>query len=638
VISVMREYFRSLKFVLLIVILAFVATSVVYFGAGSLDGGNQSSGVATVNGEQISAERYRRAYGNYLEFLQQVYRQRLTPEMMERMNLPQQVLNELVQEALIVQQAEKEGVRVSDEELRARIFGFRAFQQDGAFSADRYRAVLRQARITEGDFEDEQRRDLQRRKMEALVRDGVKVSEDELRHTYQTRRERVRAAWAYLDVGPLLAQVQVSESDAEGYLKAHQTEFTRPERRRVEYVVVSSTGVGPSVSDADAEAYYTERPAEFETPRRVRLAHVLVRVPTVGGGEAEAKARAKVEDVIRRARAGEDFAKLAREVSEDDATAAQGGDLGSVGPGEMVPAFEQAAFALKPGEITATPVRTAFGYHAIKAVEIQEGGRQPFREAVGSIKEKLAAERSDRAARERADQVKQALQGAADFAGEARKLGLEPRTAAVARGEDTPGIGRESAFDDTVFGLAVGGVSALVKISEGYAVVKVLETLPAGVPPLVDIRGEVLAAMRRERAEALATERAKTLADEQAKGGDFAGQARKEGFAVGETPLFSRLDPPRDRANLPGSVLLAALQTPAGRTAEPVRTSAGVYVVKTLEREAADMKGFEAEKDELRRQVLDQKRGQVWESWVRGLRAQAKIETSPQLDRAPSRP
>ena len=112
---------------------------------------------------------------------------------------------------------------------------------------------------------------------------------------------------------------------------------------------MSSKGVAPAVSDADAEAYYTQHPAEFETPKRFRVAHVLVRVPPVGGSEAETKARAKVEDVIRRAREGEDFAKLAREYSEDTATAPQGGDLGSVGPGEMVPAFEQAAFALKKG-------------------------------------------------------------------------------------------------------------------------------------------------------------------------------------------------------------------------------------------------------------------------------------------------
>src|SRR6185436_19391969 len=99
-----------------------------------------------------------------------------------------------------------------------------------------------------------------------------------------------------------------------------------------------------------------------------------------GGGAAEERAKAKAQEVIRRAQAGEDFAKLAREMSEDTATAPNGGELGLVGPGEMVPPFEQAAFALKKGEVTSSPVRTTFGYHAIKVLDVQEGGRQPFKE------------------------------------------------------------------------------------------------------------------------------------------------------------------------------------------------------------------------------------------------------------------
>lgn len=630
-ISSMRGYFKSMRFVLLIVIVAFVGTSVAYFGSGSPDGVAIGSAVATVNGEEISAERFRRAYANYLEFLQQVYRERLAPEMIERLGIPQQVLNELIQEALVIQQAEKEGIRVTDEELRARILGFRAFQQGGVFSGERYRAILRQARVSEADFEAEQRRDLLRRKMEALVQDGVKVSEAELREAYALRRERVRAAWAHRELQPLLEQVQVTEAEAPTYLAAHQAQFSRPERRRLEYVLVSSKGIVPPVPDADAETYYTEHPAEFEVPRQVRVAHVLVGVPAVGGSEAENTARAKVEDVIRRAQAGEDFAQLAREVSEDAATAAQGGEVGLVGTGETVPAFEQAALALGQGEVTPVPVRTGFGYHAIKALEVVPGGRRPFQEVAAQIRDRLAAERSDRAALARADEVKQALQVAPDFAAAARTLGLEARTATIARDGEVPGIGRDPQFDETAFGLALGGISTPVKVPDGYAVVRVLETIPAGVPPLADIRDEVLAALRREKAESLALERARALAAQASTGGDLLALGRADGFAVGETPPFSRTEPPAAPDSLPGPVLLAAFQTPVGQVSEPVRIPGGVYVVRTLERQPADMAGFEAEKDELRRQLLDQKRTQVWESWLRTLRAQARIDTSPRF-------
>ena len=248
-------------------------------------------------------------------------------------------------------------------------------------------------RVDPGEFEKEVRRQLIRRKMETLIKQGVKVSDAEIRQAYRQRHERVRAAWAYADVKPVMAAVQVADADLEPYVKAHQPQFSRPERRKLQYVIVNPKKLAVTVSDAEAEAYYKEHAAEFEEPKRLRVAHVLVRVPPVGGSDAENAAKAKVEDVIRRAKGGEDFAKLAREISEDKASAVQGGDLGFVGPGELVAPFEQAAFAIKKGEVSA-PVRTPFGYHAIRVIDVKEGGKIPLKEVGPKIKETLGAQKS----------------------------------------------------------------------------------------------------------------------------------------------------------------------------------------------------------------------------------------------------
>jgi peptidyl-prolyl cis-trans isomerase D len=637
-ISTMREYFRGLKFVLLIVIVAFIATSVVYFGADAVSrGGVGDHAVASVNGEEIPVERFRRAYSSYVEFYRQIYKDRLTPEMAERLGIQQQVINDLVQDALIGQQARREGVTVTDDEVRGRIQQIRAFQEDGRFSRERYLTVLKQVRIDPSDFESDQRRDLIRRKMESLVKDGVKVTPDEVAQAYAFRKERVRAAWASVDVVPLMATITVADTDLEPYVKAHQAQFTRAERRKVELAVISPKAFAEPVSDSIAEAYYNEHPTEFEKPRRLRAAHVLVRVPPVGGSDAEAKSRAKVEDVIKRARAGEDFAKLARENSEDTATAPQGGDLGFVGPGEMVPQFEQAVFALKKGELSPAPVRTPFGYHAIKVVDVQEGGRAPYKEVASKIKEKLLAERSEKAALAKADSVKGPLQASKDFVADARKLGVEARAVSMTRGDGLEGIGRDAALEDAVFGLTAGGVSSAIKTPAGWVVAKVVEVLPAGVPPLAEIRNDVTEAIKRERAGALAMDKAKNLATAASKDGDLAGAAKKEGATAGETTLFSRSEAPKEKPTLPGAVLLAALQTPVGQVAEPVRAPSSVYVVKTLERQAPDLKGLDTERQELTKQVLEQKRAQVWESWMGTLNQSAKIEMSGPAAAAPAR-
>jgi peptidyl-prolyl cis-trans isomerase D len=638
VISSMREYFRSLKFILIVIILAFLATSVVYFGTSAIDGSaSRPNVIATVNGEDIPVDRFRRLQAVLVSQYERATRQRMTAELAERLGLTQQVMNDLIADAVIVQGAQQEGVRVSDDELRAQIQGMNEFHVDGRFSRDRYLQALQQVRMEPGVFEHEMRRELVRRKMESLIRDGVKVSDPELREAFRLRNERVRAVWASLAVGPLLAGVTVADSDLEPYVKAHQAQFTRPERRRVQYVMIDAQAFAKPVSDQEVEAYYRDHTAEFQQPRRVHVAHVLARVPPTGGGDTENQARAKIEAVIRRAQAGEDFAKLARELSEDTANAAQGGDLGFVGPGDLVPQFEQAAMALQKGEVSAAPVRTPFGLHAIKVLDVKDGGPSPLKDVAATIRTKLAAEQSDNAARAKAQEVRATLAGAKDFSAEATALGLPAQDATVARGEPFPGPDRDPAIDDTVFALALGGVSAPLKTRIGYVIVKALEQFPAGVPPLADIKSRVIDAIKRERAGALAMERAKALAASLDQGGDFLAAAKAAGFSTGETPFFSQAEPPKDREGLPGTVLLAALQAAPGHLAEPLRAGDTVYVVKTLERQAPDPQSFDKQRADLEKQMLEQKRNQVWERWIQSRRAATKIEAAGGLAAPPGR-
>ena len=629
-IGAMREYFKGLKLVLLFVIVAFIATSLFYFGSGSLKGDSaRPAAPATVNGEEIPAARFQRMQRNYIEYYRRAYRQDITPEMAERMGLTQQVISDLVQEALITQQAKREGIAVGDEELRLRIQSIPAFQGDGRFSRDQYLTQLKQARIEPGEFETEVRRDLVRQKMEALVKDGIKVSDAEVEQAYMTRFERVRADWASIESAPLMAQVTASDADAEAYLKTHEAQFSRPERRRIQYVLIAPKAFPKAVPDADAEAYYMEHRAEFERPKRLKTAHILVRVPPTGGSEAETKSKTKIEEAIRRAKTGEDFGKLAKELSEDTATASQGGDLGFVGKGEMVPQFEEAVFALKKGEISPQPVRTPFGYHAIIVTDVQEGGVQPFRDAAVKIREKLAAERSERAAQAKADEAKPALTTAKDFAAEAKKLGVDSKEASVARGDGLEGVGRDPQLEEALFGLAVGGVSPPVKTAGGFVIARVAESFPAGVPPFAEIKDKAVSALKRERAGVLADERAKTFAANVGTG-DFLAAARRDKLPAGETPFFSRGEPPKDKEALPGAVLLAALRTPAGGISEPVRTGTGFYVVKTVELRAADPQGLDKVRDQLRVQLLEAKRNQAWERWIKALFTGAKIQVQGQ--------
>jgi peptidyl-prolyl cis-trans isomerase D len=621
-ITVMRRYRKSLQIGLLIVIAAFVASLFVFAATGSRygDSGESRDAVATVNGEKIPIERFQRRYQSYLEAYAQIYRDRFSREMAERLGLPQQVLGDLVQEALIVQRANAEGFSVTDEELNARIHAIPAFQENGRFVLQRYQDYLKRAG---SGLETDLRRQLTRAKVETAIRSGVKVSETELEQAFRMRREEVRAAWALVEIAPIVAGANATDEELTAYLAQHPDEFRQPDRRRVQYVTVNPKDFPATVTDAEVEKYYTEHVAEFETPRQVRAAHVLARVPETGGSAGEDKARAKIVDVIARAKAGTDFGKLAQEVSEDSATAPRGGDLGLVGKGEMVPEFENALFALKKGEVTSEPVRTPFGFHAIKATEIQEGGRKPLKEVAAQIKSRLSAEAGDRAARAKADQLRPPLQAAPDFMAAAKKLGLTPIETTMARIDRTAGLGAPDPLEETAFTLSIGGVSAPVPTPVGLVILKTTDVIGAGVPPLAEIRDKVTASVKRQKAETVALERAKQIVAD-AKDGDFAAAAKKAGAVTGETPRFSREKPAE---KLPADAMLVALQTPAGQLSEPIKAQQGYYLVKVLERVPPDMGGLAAERDKIQKEVLVQKQSLAWESWINGAHANSKVET-----------
>jgi peptidyl-prolyl cis-trans isomerase D len=625
-ITVMRRYRRVLQVGLLVVIAAFVITSVVVSGSGTFRSGPSGDGVATVNGETIPVERYQRRYQAYMDAYAQIYRDRFSPEMAERMGLSQQVVNDLVQEALVVQRARAEGLEITDAELNAQIQAIPSFQDGGRFAMKRYEDFLKRRGIAASAFEADVRRELTRMKVENTVRAGVKVADAEAEQAWRLRNENVRAAWALVEVAPLLAGMQVSDADLDTYLKGHENEYRQPERRKIAYVTISPKEFTKSPSDKEVEEYYDKQGSEFEKPAQIRASHVLVRVPETGGSEAEDKAKAKVADVIRRAKAGEDFAKLAKEISEDPGSKENGGDLGLVRKGEMVPQFEQAAFAMKKGEISAEPVRTPFGFHAIKVADVQPGGKTPLKEVAPQIRDRLAAETADRAAKARAEEVRGKLQGATDFAGEAKKLGLTPIDATIPK-TDRGGLAGTDTMEQAAFELAPDGVSTPVKTPAGWVVMKALQSLPAAVPPLAEVKDRVSAALKRERGEGIALERAKQLAAE-AKTGDWAAAAKKAGASTGETSRFSLAKPVE---KFPGDAMLAAFQSPAGAVSDPVKTPQGYYVMKVLERTPAEASAFASEKEKVTKELLNQKQSQAWQAWVDRARSGAKIDVSPRL-------
>ena len=181
-------------------------------------------------------------------------------------------------------------------------------------------------------------------------------------------------------------------------------------------------------------------------------------------------------------------------------------------------------------------------------------------------------------------------------------------------------------MEEAAFTLTVGGVSTPLKTPVGLIVLKVVEHVPAAVPPLAEIREQVAGAVRRQKAEAVALEKARQVAADGKN--DFEAGARKAGAQVGEAKAFSRVKPAE---KLPGDVMLAALQTVVNGVTEPIKTPQGFYVLKVIQRTPADLAELDKERDKVRTDLLASKQSQAWEGWVAATRTTAKIEISPRL-------
>jgi peptidyl-prolyl cis-trans isomerase D len=625
----MMHWMRRLAPYLLAAVLIAFVVSLAYFGTQRGSGGQGGGGAAvvTVDGDAVSAVTFDRAYRAAVEQTRQMAGDRWSDELPRMLHLREQVVERLIEERLIARGAAREGIVVSDAELADQIMRIGAFQEGGRFSRERYVRLLAltQPPMTPGDFEADFRTELARQRLQTLVADGAKVSEAEARQAWEAERTRVRAGYLLVSAGPGDG-LAVTDAELDAYYKAHPAEFTQPERRRVLAAILPAASVpAPAVSDADVEAAYKARRSQFEQPARRRVSHILVKVPAIGGSAAEDQAKARAETALGRIRGGADFAQVAKEMSEDAATASRGGDLGLLAAGEVVPEVDKLIQSLKAGELGG-PVRSPFGYHLVKVFEVVPGSRKELKEVAPTLRATLAAEGQLKAHRDRAQEAQRALLVASDFAAEAHRLGLTVREAGpLRRGDPVEGVGRVAEASDAIFALPPDGVSSPVRVPEGFVVFRLVGTEPARLRSLDEARQDVERAVRRQKALDDAKARAEKLAEAVRKGEDPRGLARQGTATYGEIGPFSRAEPLGDRAL--GQVLSpVALTLAEGGVGGPVEGPGGFYVVKLLGRERPDAAGFEPARAALTERLLREKRARLWQAWLAAARASAKIE------------
>ncbi len=631
--KVLRDNLKYLSWILWVVILVFIAFVFVDFGGGlSRDQGAPAA--AQIGGHAISRREFERLYRQLEERYRQAFGERWNAELAERFDLPSQALQQLVDRRLLLDEAERQEIRVGDEEIRRSIL-----ELDGLTDAagnyvgeEEYLRFVRGYGYSPREFEDRMREDLTIARFSTLLEKSVAVSDTEVERSWRESNET--AAIRYLLAPIARFRAAATPAELEAYFSAHADELILPDQRLVDYLLVDAIKIRSAMTfeRAELERVYQTRIAEFAQPEQLEARHILVKVDEKRSAD---EARRRIEQARVRLAKGESFQKLAGELSDDPGSREKGGDLGRFGRGAMVPPFEEAAFGAAAGE-TVGPIETSFGLHLIQVIARHAARTRPLAEVEGEIRAQLAGERSQQLAESRAREL--ALRIAREGArseGEWQALAdgdtvLFQTTPAFGKDDAVPGIGRNADFVAAAFALASDAASEPVKVPRGWAILRLRETKPSRAPTLPEVEARVRAAAEREKAQQLAFAELAGAKAALAAGRTLAETATSLGLELVESGEFTKGGAIAGLAS-PRAVTEAALALAPGAFGGPVVVPEGAVLFDVVSRQPFDAAKFAAERDATKDELRRTEVGRLRAALLSRLRDEVGVSYDPQL-------
>ncbi|MEL4237790.1 peptidylprolyl isomerase [Shewanella xiamenensis] len=599
-------------------ILVLVILSFAFAGVSSYLGSTSDVPAAEVNGDKITKAELEQAYQSERARMEQQLGEMfaaLSADERYLESIKQSVLERLVADKLIDQAAAAMGLRVSDEQIIAAIKSEPAFQTDGKFDNDRYQAILRQLGYQPQTFRSMMRVDMTRRQLTAALVGTEFVLPGEAKQLAELQGQTRDIRYLVVDSAPYLANASVTDEQVKNYYDANQGQFMSPEKVSLEYVELNAADFAKDskVTEEEAQAYYDEHKTQYVSNEKRLAAHILI-----APGSDEAAAKAKAEDLAKQLDNGADFAELAKANSEDTLSAEQGGKLDWFEPGVMDPSFDAALFALQKGQHSAV-VKTDFGFHIIKLLDVQPGTTVPF----ADVKTKIVAQLQEKKA---VDQFYSLQSKLADTSYEvpdtlaetAKVVGVEIKTTPLFSRDDVPAALNKpdvvkAAFSDSV--MRQGLNSEVIELEPNHVVViRMKEHHDAGTMPLAEVKADIAERLKQDQANAAARAKAEELMA-QVKAG------------AADVSLIAKAKLGRGAQDLDAAIVTKTFQMPTPSAAPVVDTVAlaNGYAVIALDK----VNAAESVSDELVNALKQRLNAQYSEADYRGLieslKANAKI-------------
>ncbi len=607
------------------IFLALITLPFAFFGLDSyVRSGGGGDELAKIGDVKITQQQFQQAMRDQQERLRAQMKGELDPKLLDNPEARKAVLDDLVDQRLLMLEASKKKMFVSDETIRRTIGSIDAFKVDGKFSAERYEAALRGQGMTPASFEAQLRQDLTLQQLAGAIGQSGVMSRTVVDRVLDIQTEKREVMEYRLALDSYLDKVKLADDAAKKFYDENAKQFELPEQAKAEYVVLSLESISAqlAVTEAEIKAWYDGHKDKFQQPEERRASHILIASEKLG----KEKAKAKAEEIFKEVQKNPaSFANLAKKNSDDPGSAEKGGDLGYFGRGMMVKPFEEATLKLKEGEISDI-VESDFGFHIIKLTGIHAAKEKPLAEVKGEIEAELKKTASSRKFAEAAEVFSNMVYEQADsLKPVAEKFNLTIKQSDWLGRQAMPANGplaNEKVLaalftDDSIKNRR--NTESIEIAANTLVAARIVEHKPASLQPLESIKANIESLLKRQEAQVLARKDGEAKLDAVKKGDD----KLVWGAAKSVSRMDARLIPP---VAAPAVFKMDATKLPAYTGVELPGTGYALFKLSKVE---AGEKLDDARKKAMLGQLGNLMAQEEMRLYLDSLRSRYKVEIHP---------
>ena len=618
----MRKNIKQLAPTLWIVIAAFVIAIFAVWGGGQqLGEGRAANIIASVGRTKIPLDSYYENLRQRLESMKKEF-QGLDSKLIQQLGIPQQVLEQMIQQNLLLQAAKDLGLEASPDEIREKIMSFPAFQQDGKFiGLDQYKKILEWNRTSVADFERALREEIIMDKVIKVITAGIAVTEDEIWESYKNMNESTRLEYILVQEGKIELKEEPSSEELRKHFEENKEKYKMPERRQGEYIFFRTEDLKTEVklADSDIDKYYRSNRSQFEEPEKIRVRRIYLPFRD----KKKEIVKAEAENILERIKKGEDMTALAQLNSQDEKVL-DGGDWGYVDWKKLSPQEKNEIERLSQGK-TSPVLELEDGVSLLMVTEKNPPLIKPLEEVKDKITSILEEEKARELAEGRAKQLERDARKDKSLDVVAQKHGFKVKdTGLLANGDALGDIDPSGSFSRALFDLKEKEISPTLYTYKGVGVAQLLKIDPPRLAIFEEVqdkvKGDVLTIKKKEKAlekmKQVKNELSKTSMDKAAEmyNAEYkTAEEHKRGQYLSVISENKEID-------------ALAFSLPLKEVSEPVEFEGGYIIIRVLDRKEVTKEDFEKNKKEEKGKLLERKRNSFLNSYVMKLWEEKRVK------------